>query len=210
MRHLLIALAPAALFACGAPDAPAAEAPVPVQPVAQAQPAETDAPPRPPVELTEAAGSWTRTSDGSRPMVVYASADGAPLFSVTCLATSNVADEPVLDIKSVSSGDEFAGNIDIFTSAGNARLPASPDTSPGRAAGLTETVGQVPYVLAAGAGEIKIVSGTQGVSFETDPMLKALIYDCRPGFDSAPRRSADQTEGEEATGDAPAETPSGT
>ncbi len=61
-------------------------------------------------------------------------------------------------------------------------------------------------MLAAGSGEIRIVSGTKGVTFETDQMLEDLIESCRPAYTPP----ADDEKGEEATDAEPEETPSGT
>lgn len=57
--------------------------------------------------------------------------------------------------------------------------PAAPDATPETAAGLTEAVGQPTYVLSAGAGEMRIVSGSRGIVFDTDPMLRDLLRGCR-------------------------------
>jgi len=206
MRNLFIALLPALIAACGASEGTAAEAPKP----AAAKPAQAEQKAAPPkVELTETAGTWTKTSDGISPMVVYASAEGEQLFSAACIAGNEDTGGPLLEVKSVSSGDEAGGNIDIFTSAGNARLSAAPDRAPGTASGMTETDGQAAYVLAGGAGEIKIVSGTKGVTFQTNQMLEDLIEACRPAFKAESKEDVTQ-EGEEAKDAAEEETPSGT
>lgn len=202
MRNLIITLIPAALAACGNASAPAAEAPeASAKPPAQQAQAEKPEP-KPATQITEAAGTWSRSGKS----VVYAAADGAPLFSAKCLAASEDLGGPALELTSISSADEAAGSIDIFTSAGNARVDARPDKTPGTAFGVTDTVGQAPYVLAAGSGEIRIVSGTKGVTFETDQMLEDLIESCRPAYTPP----ADDEKGEEATDAEPEETPSGT
>lgn len=209
MRKLIVALVPLAFAAaCSGADAPAEEvSEAAAKPPAKTAEAEAKPAPKAKVQVTEAAGTWTRTSNGSRPMVTYASAEGETLFSATCMpAAEETGGVPALEITSVSSPDDSASSIDIYTSAGNARIGSQPDKTSGVAFGITETVGQAPYVLAAGAGEIKVVSGTRGVTFETNQMLEDLIEDCRPAFvpgqDTADE--ADDEKGEEAT-DADAE-----
>ncbi|MFN3313973.1 MAG: hypothetical protein ACK46Q_10945 [Hyphomonas sp.] len=178
MRLPLIALIPAALIA-GA--AFAQEDVLPADP-ATSEIVETEAEPQevaPPAEVqtTQAIGSWERTGGNGRETVSYTSEEGETLFSATCMVADTEYGDRVIELKAAASDD--AGAIDIFTSAGNARVPAAADTAPETAAGLTETVGQPTYVLAAGAGEMRIVSGTRGIVFETDPMLRDLLRGCR-------------------------------
>ncbi|ABI76875.1 hypothetical protein HNE_1939 [Hyphomonas neptunium ATCC 15444] len=190
MRTPLIALIPAVLIAGAAyaqqetqpadpapaeqPDA-ATEAEAGAEPDAEAE----KAPPPPQVQTTEAAGSWTRSTEGGRETVTYTSNEGETLFSATCMIADTEFGDRIVQIKAASS-DDTVGAIDIFTSAGNARVPAGPDVAPDTAAGMTETVSQPTYVLASGAGEMRIVSGSRGIIFDTDPMLKSLIRDCQP------------------------------
>src|SRR3990167_502538 len=135
MRNVFIAILPVMLVACGASGTQTTEAPKPA-PAAQPKQAEQKAAP-PKTRITETAGTWTKTSNGISPMVVYASAEGEPLFSAACIAGNEDTGGPLLELKSVSSGDE-AANIDIFTSAGNARVSAGADRAPGTSSGMTE------------------------------------------------------------------------
>lgn len=178
MRRPMIGLIPAALLA-GA--AFAQEDVLPAGP-AVGEIAETRAePPAPPppaeVQTRQATGSWERTGASGRETVSFTSQEGETLFSATCRLADTEYGDRVIELKAASSDD--AGAIDIFTSAGNARVPAAGDTTPQTAAGLTETVGQPTYVLAAGAGEMRVVSGTRAIVFETDPMLRDLLRGCR-------------------------------
>lgn len=207
MRSPLIALIPAALIAGAAyaQTEPQAADPQPVEAVeaeidAQAE-EEEEAPPPPEAVVVEAQGSWERSTTSGRDTVTYTSTEGEELFSATCMTADTEMGDRILQIKAVSAEDTV-GAIDMFTSAGNARLPAAPGMTPDTAEGLTEAVSHPAYVLASGAGEIKITSGARGIVFETDPMLKSVIRDCYPdfaaGFAAAP-------EAEEEAEDAPAE-----
>lgn len=188
MRKPLIALIPAALIAgaASAQEAPEAEptpADVPQQDVPAEEQSEVEqtqqAAPPPEVETAAAEGTWTRAAAGNRETVSYTSTEGEELFSATCMAGETETGDRILQIKAVSA-DDTVGAIDLFTSAGNARVTAGPDASPDLAAGLTEPVSRPAYVLASGAGEMRIVSGTRGILIETDPMLKDLIRSCQP------------------------------
>lgn len=183
MRLPLIALIPAVLIAGGAyaqQETPPADPTPPEAVEAEEQTEQPAQQSQEPVEVetTEAAGAWTRTQTGGRETVAYTSTEGETLFSATCITADTEFGDRIIEIKAVSSGDTL-GAIDIFTSAGNARIPAAPDTAPDTAAGLTEPVGHPTYVLAAGAGEMRIVSGSRGIVFETDPMLKEVLRGCR-------------------------------
>lgn len=183
MRNPLIALIPAALIAGAAyaqQDTQPADEPLPEATEAQAE-EEEEAPPPPEVQVTETTGTWERATANGRDTVTYTSNEGEPLFSATCMVADTEFGDRIVQIKAVST-DDTVGAIDIFTSAGNARVPAGPDMSPELAAGMTETVSQPTYVLASGAGEMRIVSGTRGIVFETDPMLKSLIRGCQPNY----------------------------
>lgn len=186
MRKPLIALIPAALLASAAwaQEMPEAE-PAPAETLQEDAPAQDrtdeaqEAAPSPEVETVAATGTWTRSAAGNRDTVSYTTAEGEELFSATCIAAETETGDRILQIKAVSA-DDTAGAIDLFTSAGNARVTAGPDASPDLAAGLTEPVSRPAYVLASGAGEMRIVSGTRGILIETDPMLKDLIRSCQP------------------------------
>lgn len=207
MRSPLIALIPAALIAGAAyaQTEPQATDPQPAEAVeaevdAQAE-EEEEAPPPPEAVVVEAQGSWERSTTSGRDTVTYTSTEGEELFSATCMTADTEMGARILQIKAVSAEDTV-GAIDMFTSAGNARLPAAPGVTPDTAEGLTEAVSHPAYVLASGAGEIKITSGARGIVFETDPMLKSVIRDCYPDF-SAGFAVASQAEDEAE--DAPAE-----
>lgn len=209
MRNLLIALIPAALIggAAYAQTDPQATDPQPAEGVeaevdAQAE-EEDEAPPPPEAVVVEAQGSWERSTTSGRDTVTYTSTEGEELFSATCMTADTEMGDRILQIKAVSAEDTV-GAIDMFTSAGNARLPAAPGIAPDTAEGLTEAVSHPAYVLASGTGEIKITSGARGIVFETDPMLKSVIRDCYPdfaaGFSAAPEteEEAEDTPTEEA------------
>lgn len=207
MRNSLIALIPAALIA-GAAYAQADQQTADPQPAEAAQaeadvPAEGEekAPPPPEAVVVEAEGSWERSTTSGRDTVTYTSTEGEELFSATCMRADTEMGDRILQIKAVSAEDTV-GAIDMFTSAGNARLPATPGMTPDTAEGLTEAVSHPAYVLASGAGEIKITSGERGIVFETDPMLKSVIRDCYPDFSAG---FAAAPEAEEEAEDAPAE-----
>lgn len=218
MRMPLIALIPAVLIAGAAyaqtepqPADPASE-PAEVQaeqaPEAQAEAdaeaEEEKAPPPPEVQTTEATGTWERTSSAGRDTVTYTSTEGEVLFSATCMAADADTGGKMMQIKAASAEDTV-GAIDIFTSAGNARVPAGPDVAPDTAAGFAEPVSQQTYVLASGAGDIRIVSGARGMIFETDPMLKSVIRGCHPDHTVDLPEATDTEEAEtEAEEEAPA------
>lgn len=216
MRMPLIALIPAALLAGAAyaqsepqaaePPAEAVEAqeqdtaPQQEEPAQDAEVQEGDeeeAPPPPEVIDTEVSGTWERTNGAGRDTVSYVSNEGETLFSATCMTADTEYGDRIMQIKAASAEDNI-GAIDIFTSAGNARLPAAPDMNPDIATGMTEPVSRPTYVLASGAGDLRIVSGSRGTVFETDPMLKDVIRTCHP--DPATVREA----AEEAKADAEA------
>lgn len=181
MRTSLIALIPAVLMAGAAyaqeDSQPSAEPAAAEQAEAQEDGEEKPAPP-PVVQTTEVTGTWARTQESGRETVTYTSSSGEPLFSASCMVADSDTGNRIIQIKAASAEDTV-GAIDIFTSAGNARVAAGPDVSPDTAAGMTETVGQPSYVLASGAGEIRIVLGSRGIVFETDPMLKDVIRTCQ-------------------------------
>lgn len=184
MRLPLIALIPAAMImgAYAHAQEQTAEPPAAEPAEAQAEQAEEEqkAPKAPEVSMTEASGSWNRITEGGRDTVAYTSNEGETLFSATCMtAETDMGSNRIVQIKAASA-DDSVGAIDMFTSAGNARMPAAPDMAPGTAAGMTEPVSRPTYVLASGAGEMRIVSGSRGIIFETDPMLKSLIRGCQP------------------------------
>ncbi|MFN3608917.1 MAG: hypothetical protein ACK4Y9_07630 [Hyphomonas sp.] len=183
MRTPLIALIPAVLMAGAAyaqQETQPIDEPMPDAAETQAGAAEEEEE-APEVQIVETTGTWERTTEGGRETVTYTSVEGEPLFSATCMVADTEFGDRIVQIKAASS-DDTVGAIDIFTSAGNARVPAGPDMSPDLAAGITETVSQPTYVLASGAGEMRVVSGTRGIVFETDPMLKSLIRDCQPEY----------------------------
>lgn len=198
MRTPLLALIPAALIAS------AAHAQEPQEPtVLDMLPAEeqtAEAPPEPPeVETTAATGSWERSAAAGRDTATFISEEGDTLFTVSCMDADTDTGDGIIEIKAVSAEDNV-GAIDMFTSAGNARLPAEPDTSPELATGMIEPVSQPTFVLASGAGEMRIVSGSRGIVFETDPMLRDVIRNCQPGHRASLRRGpadmAEETSGE--------------
>ncbi len=208
MRMPLIALIPAVLLAGAVYAQSEPEAVVPAeeatqvqeeQPITQAQQGEPEAegeeeekaPPPPVVETTETTGTWQRSAASGRDTVTYTSTEGEELFSATCMTADTDTGDRIVQIKAVSSEDTI-GAIDMFTSAGNARLTAAPDMSRDKAAGITEPVSRPTHVLAAGAGEIKIVSGKRGIVFETDPMLKSVLRDCFPDFSKAVATAPDE------------------
>ena len=186
MRKPLIALIPAALLASAAwaQEVPETE-PAPAE-LLQEEAREEDqadeeqeAAPPPEVETVATTGTWTRSTANGRDTATYTSTDGEELFSAICMAADTETGDRIVQIKAASAEDTV-GAIDLFTSAGNARVTAGPDASPDLAAGLTEPVSRPAYVLASGAGEMRIVSGTRGIVIETDPMLKDLIRSCQP------------------------------
>lgn len=228
MRMPLIALIPAALLAGAAyaqsePQAPESPpeaveaqeqdtAPQQEEPAQDAEVQEGDeeeAPPPPAVIDTEVSGIWERTNGAGRDTVSYVSNEGETLFSATCMTADTEYGDRIMQIKAASAEDNI-GAIDIFTSAGNARLPAAPDMSPNTATGMTEPVSRPTSVLAAGAGEIRIVSGSRGTVFETDPMLKDVIRACHPDpatvREAAAEAPAAAETSPEADEDAPDET----
>lgn len=186
MRKPLIALIPAALIAgaAWAQEVPETE-PAPAELLQEEAPEEDqadeeqEAAPPPEVETVATTGTWTRSTANGRDTATYTSTDGEELFSATCMAADTETGDRIVQIKAASAEDTV-GAIDLFTSAGNARVTAGPDASPDLAAGLTEPVSRPAYVLASGAGEMRIVSGTRGILIETDPMLKDLIRSCQP------------------------------
>ena len=99
MRHLILALLPAALVACGGTEAPRNEAPAAPAQQAAAKPAASPAAPA--VQLTEATGTWTQTG-GSTPRVTFASAEGEPIFSVACMPANEETGAPMLEIQTVT------------------------------------------------------------------------------------------------------------
>lgn len=202
MRTPLIALIPAVLIAGAAyaqQETQPVDETVPEAAQPQAEEAEEEKPAPPPeVQVVEAAGTWERTSATGRDTVTYTSNEGEPLFSATCMMADTESGDRIVQIKA-SSSDDTVGAIDIFTSAGNARVPAGPDMSPELAAGMTETVSQPTYVLASGAGEMRVVSGSRGIVFETDPMLKSLIRDCQPDHLAELQTAAAEAEEEPAS-----------
>ena len=198
----LIALIPAMLMA-GAAHAqsaepmPQAEPEVPV--TQQAEPeteAEEEKPAPPPeVDTTEVSGTWERTNGNGRDTVTYTSEAGEVVFSASCMTADTEFGDRIVQIKAASAEDTV-GAIDIFTSAGNAQVPAAPDVSPDTAAGLVQPVSQQTYVLASGAGEMRIVSGARGIVFETDPMLKQVVRGCHPSPGAAVQAPAETEEGD--------------
>ncbi|PKP83415.1 MAG: hypothetical protein CVT79_01015 [Alphaproteobacteria bacterium HGW-Alphaproteobacteria-18] len=201
MRNSFIALIPAALIAGAAfaqQDMPSADTPLPEQAEGEDAAEAEEAPPPPEVQTTETTGTWTRATESGRETVTYTSDEGEALFSATCMTADTEFGDRIVQIKAASS-DDTVGAIDIFTSAGNARVPAAPDMMPDTAAGLADPVSQPTYVLASGAGEIRIASGTRGIIFETDPMLKSLIRGCQPDYSAnlpAAAEEEDETEAE--------------
>lgn len=207
MRNPLIALIPAVLMA-GAAYAQADQQTAEQQPAevsgeaAEDEAQEEEAPPPPPeAVVVEAAGTWERSTAAGRDTVTYRSTDGEDLFAATCMAADTETGDRILQIKAVSAADTV-GAIDMFTSAGNARLPAAPGVTPDTAEGLTDPLDRPAYVLASGAGEIKITSGERGIVFQTDPMLKSVIRGCYPDFSAsvaaAPDAEEEAVEGEQA------------
>lgn len=179
MRHLILALLPAALVACGGTEAPRNEAPAAAAQQAAAKPAATPAAPA--VQLTEATGTWTQTG-GSTPRVTFASTEGEAIFSVACMPANEETGAPMLEIQTVTPANAPGERIEIYTSSSNAAVVANPAAEPGRVLGYAETGGTVHYALARGAGEIRIVSGTRATSFQTNPMMKQLIDACHPPY----------------------------
>lgn len=209
MRNPLIALIPAALIASAAyaqEDQQTAEQ-QPAETVAtesEVQAEEEEKAPPPEAVVVEAAGAWERSTTAGRDTVTYRSTDGEELFSATCMAAETETGDRILQIKAVSAEDTV-GAIDMFTSAGNARLPAAPGVTPATAEGMTDPLDRPAYVLASGAGEIKVTSGERGIVFQTDPMLKSVIRDCYPDF-AANFAAAPDAEDESAeAGEEPAE-----
>ena len=212
MRMPFITLIPAALITSAAyaqEDTRSAEpmAPEPAQEQAEKDSREGSAPPA--VETREVTGTWTRTTDQGRDAATYVSKDGETLFSATCMTADTEFGDRIVVLKAASSEDT-TGAIDIFTSAGNARVPAEPDSTPDTAAGMADPVSQPTYVLSAGAGELRIVSGARGMVFETDPMLKSVLRGCHPVYDGTLRSAADTEEADVERDDAeePADTSS--
>ena len=208
MRHLILALLPAALVACGGTEAPRNEAPAAAAQQAAAKPAAAQAAPA--VQLTEATGTWTQTA-GSTPRVTFASLEGEPIFSVACMPATAETGAPMLEIQTVTAANAPAERIEIYTSSSNAAVVANPAAEPGRVLGYAETGGTVHYALARGAGVIRIVSGTRATTFQTNPMMKQLIDACHPPY-VHPAKDAPATtaEGEEDETGAPAEPLNGT
>lgn len=205
MRNLLIALLPAALVACGATSAPAAEAPAAAtQPAKQAE----AKPAAPAVQLTEATGTWTQTR-GANPRVTFASAQGEALFSVACLAATPETGAPMLEIQTVTAANAPGERIEIYSSSSNAAVVSNPADAPGRVLGYAETGGTAHYALARGAGELKIVSGNRATTFPTDPMLKQLIDACRPPYVHPEKDAPAAQDGETEDTAAPEDSPSG-
>lgn len=179
MRHLILALLPAALAACGGTEAPRNEAPAAPAQQTAAKPAASPATPA--VQVTEATGTWTQTT-GSTPRVTFASAEGEPIFSVACMPANAETGAPMLEIQTVTAANAPGERIEIYTSSSNAAVVANPAAEPGRVLGYAETGGTVHYALARGAGEIKVVSGTRANTFQTNPMMKQLIDACLPPY----------------------------
>lgn len=208
MRHLILALLPAALVACGGTEAPRNDAPAAAAQQAAAKPAAAQAAPA--VQLTEATGTWTQTA-GSTPRVTFASLEGEPIFSVACMPATAETGAPMLEIQTVTAANAPAERIEIYTSSSNAAVVANPAAEPGRVLGYAETGGTVHYALARGAGVIRIVSGTRATTFQTNPMMKQLIDACHPPYvHPAKDTPAATAEGEEDETGAPAEPLNGT
>ncbi len=207
MRHLILALLPAALVACGGTEAPRTEAPAEPAQQAAAEPAAAPATPAGPV--TEATGTWTQTT-GSTPRVTFASAEGEPLFSVACMPANAETGAPMLEIQTVTNANAPGERIEIYTSSSNAAVVANPAAEPGRVLGYAETGGTVHYALARGAGEIKVVSGTRANTFQTNPMMKQLIDACHPAYVHPAKDATPAVDGEEDETEAPAEPIDGT
>lgn len=211
MRNPLIALIPAALIASAtyaqADQQTAEQQPAELSEEAAAGEAQEEEAPPPPPEavVVEAAGTWERSTSAGRDTVTYRSTDGEELFAATCMAADTETGNRILQIKAVSAEDTV-GAIDMFTSAGNARLPAAPGVTPDTSEGMTDPLDRPGYVLASGAGEIKITSGERGIVFQTDPMLKSVIRDCYPdfaaNFAAAPDAEDESTEAEEEPAEA--------
>ncbi|MBY9067760.1 hypothetical protein K1X12_12680 [Hyphomonas sp. WL0036] len=203
MRNPLIALVPAVLIAGWAhaqTQAPVAED----QPAeAQAEQAEREAEPEeekappPEVTTTNVEGVWERSSAGGRDTATFTSATGEMLFSASCIPADTETGNKMMVIKAASAEDTV-GAIDLFTSAGNARVPAAPDLSPDTAAGMAEPVSQQTFVLASGAGDLRVVSGSRGMVFETDPMLKSVVRACHPAPGAVPQVQPEEEADEEA------------
>ncbi|MFN7056160.1 hypothetical protein [Hyphomonas sp.] len=193
MRTSFFALIPAALLASAAFAQEADEARpldvVPTEEQTMEDEAGQEAAPPVVVETAAITGSWTRARTAARDTATFTSEDGEALFTVACMSADTETGDTILEVKSATS-DSNAGAIDMFTSAGNARLPAGPDETPDLAAGMTDPVSQPAFVLASGAGELRIVSGARGMVFETDPMLKDVIRNCQPGYRAALRQAA--------------------
>lgn len=215
MRKPLIALIPAALLASAAwaQEVPETE-PAPAELLQEEAPEEDqtdeeqEAAPPPAVETVATTGTWTRSTTNGRDTATYTSTDGEELFSATCMAADTETGDRIVQIKAASAEDTV-GAIDLFTSAGNARVAAGPDAAPDLASGLTEPVSRPTYVLASGAGEIRIASGTRGITFETDPMLKEVIRNCQPNYLDGSARppmpaAEDEVDADETGADEPA------
>lgn len=180
MRHLILALLPAALVACGGTEGPSQRGASGCGPASRcAKPAAAQAAPA--VQLTEATGTWTQTA-GSTPRVTFASLEGEPIFSVACMPANAETGAPVLKIQTVTNANAPAERIEIYTSSSNAAVVANPAAEPGCVLGYAETGGAVHYALARGAGVIRIVSGTRANTFQTNPMMKQLIDACHPPY----------------------------
>ena len=212
MRLPLIALIPAAMLASAAYAQSADEAQPQTEPptaeqTAEPEAADTDAaasaadaeqggddeeeaPPPPEVVTSEVTGTWERSTSGGRDTATYTTAEGETVFSATCMTADTETGNKIMQIKAASAEDTV-GAIDLFTSAGNARVPAAPDMEPDTAAGMAEPVSQQTYVLASGAGDIRVVSGSRGLVFETDPMLKEVVRGCHPEPGAAVAASVD-------------------
>lgn len=214
MRHLVIALLPAALVACGASGAANEQTAAAAAKPAAAK-AEAAKPAATPVKVVEASGTWSQTSGGT-PRVTFTSAEGEEIFSVACLPANAESGAPMLEIQTVTPANAPGERIDIFTSSSNAAIVANPAAEPGRVLGYAETGGTVHYALARGAGEIKVVAGTRATTFQTDPMMKQLIDACHPPYvhptkeEKAAATGAEEDGAEEAETQAPDEPLSGT
>lgn len=76
-------------------------------------------------------------------------------------------------------------------------FPPRPHFASGTAAGLADPVSQQTCVLASGAGEMPIVSGSRGSVFEIDPMLQKVIRSCHPTPGAAVPLVAQTEDGDE-------------
>jgi hypothetical protein len=206
MRNLFIALVPAALVACGGQPPTAPDAPVPAAP---AQSEAAARPAAPAVQVTEAAGTWSRSSAGNA-RATFASLEGESLFSVACLPANAETGAPMLEIQAISGPNAPAERIEIYTSSSNAAVVANPAAEPGRVLGYAETGGTAHYALARGAGQIKVVAGTRASTFPTDEMMKEVIDGCLPAYVHPVKETDTPAESEPEATDAPAEPIGGT